>query len=448
VLASYWLKTVCRVEHKRAWWQLMDGLLKQAVREEALDAPSREALVAIQEWMVRSDMVNNPTTEAASPPLQLSRANPPRETMASYLARLLNEWLPAEVARLLIEDTETAIPPEGPSALAIGRAMERLLTREHLSREALEMLLQPELLSPHSVYPADAEMMRDVVLALLGRTEAPVFPVMPAAALAHDLNPMVRHASCGGEEIQVPISEAQAWQILQGAPMHIASILVTADGRWWEPEKLQSGEKHSIVYKPGGRLRIDRSAEHARLSVPWPETRVRWSGAVQLPESVELFAREWRAVSWELDGERAWLNLEFMRVRQQAQERLRRSRPAFVDMAWAALENALALAIAQKSGEPIEHLRRTEFIPLGRALLGLAELLGRHWPPKREAVLRQLRAVRYLEAQLVEEYGRVPWKALPGAVQSNLLKRRDHREIAELVNQVFDEAQTPPLRAA
>jgi hypothetical protein len=107
-------------------------------------------------------------------------------------------------------------------------------------------------------------------------------------------------------------------------------------------------------------------------------------------------------------------------------------------MAWSALENALAVAFEEQSGEAIEHLRRTEFIPLGRALQGLAELLDRHWPPKRDTVLTQLRAIRYLEAEIAVDYGRVPWKVLPAPLQNGLLKRRHYPEMPELLGEVFD----------
>ena len=106
------------------------------------------------------------------------------ERLTAFIVRLLNEWLPAEVARLLIDESESAaIQDSGIPVQAIGSAIERLLVREHLSRGTLEMLLEPELLSPEYVYPADLEILRDVVLSMLGRTAAPIPSVMPATLL-------------------------------------------------------------------------------------------------------------------------------------------------------------------------------------------------------------------------------------------------------------------------
>ena len=90
----------------------------------------------------------------------------------------------------------------------------------------------------------------------------------------------------------------------------------------------------------------------------------------------------------------------------------RRSRPAAVDIAWAAMENALALAVSQKSSEPIEQLRRPDFIPVGRAIFRLAELMKAGRLQKRDAIATQLRAIRYLQAEISLTYGK-RWRVLP-----------------------------------
>src|SRR5206468_2002874 len=106
------------------------------------------------------------------------------ERLAAYIGRLLNEWLPAQVASLLIEEEQSGKAPEaGIPVLAITKALYGLLVRERLSPETLEMLLAPELLSPKFVYPADAEILHDVVLALLGRLSSPALPILPAVLL-------------------------------------------------------------------------------------------------------------------------------------------------------------------------------------------------------------------------------------------------------------------------
>ena len=454
VLASYWLKTVYGKGHKHGWWKELNQSLKEVLREQPLDAPAREALMEIQTWIEQAVLPSRKTPEALSS--QQFRANLGPDRLRPYIGRLLNEWLAAEVAGLLTDDSETTIPKDGGMpVLAVGKALERLLVRERLSPQTLETILEPELLSPQYVYPAHAEILRDVVLALLGRTWAPLPPVMPATLLAvtegshlrEDFKDAVGHAvfadGQGGEEVRVPIAAAQALEILKSDPVRIGSIIVTMDGRWWGPERLESGEKHSVVYKPGGRLRIDYSQDHARIEVPWPETQFRWPGGFPFQGGFEIFGREWHASRWETDGERTRLHLEFSRalpiaeIQPQAELSLRRSRPAFVVMAWAALEDALAGALVQRSLDAIEQLHRSDLIPLGRALFGLAESVkGRL---KRETIETRLRAIRYLQAEVSLVYGRVPWRILPSPVQAAFLKRQPDAALLELLNEVFDE---------
>jgi hypothetical protein len=453
VLASYWLSTLCSAGHKLAWWNELHRLLKHALEEQSLDDASRAVLSEVESWIQTGVLSPGREPESFATKIAPYRPNLRADWISPYIVRLMNEWLPAEVANLLVDENEqgtaTGIP-----ALAIAKALERLLVRERLSPETLEKFLEPGLLDPHFVYPADAEMLRDVVLAMLGRTEAPVLPVMPAMLLAvpenspfpENLKNMVREGflvSRGTEEIHVPIPREHALRILHEETMRISSILVTLDGRWWESENLESGEQHTVVYKPGGRLRIDYTAGHARLVIPWPDTKLRWSGEFRLSEAFEIFGREWHMESWETDGERTWLHLEFSRILPIAEIQptagdasFRRSRPASVDMAWTALADALENAAAHKNREPIEQLSRTDFIPLGRALFGLVETMARR--PKQEAIETQLRAVRFHDSELSAFYGRVPWRVLPESARDAFLKRRKDAGLKDLLNQCFE----------
>jgi hypothetical protein len=457
VLASYWLKTVYAGGCELRRWQELNGLLKQALGEQLPNAPSRQALIDVQTWIQQTVLKAGRAPPSLPPRLEPVRSIPNSVRLAAYVGRLLNEWLPVEVARLLVNESESTIPQNsGIPVLATASALERLLVRERLSPATLEMLLQPELLSPQWVYPADAEILRDVVLSLLGRTWAPTPSVMPAtllcvapgSALPADYREAVRHAFLvprpGGEEVHVPIAPAQALEILKGDQVRIGSIVVTMDGRWWESENLQSGEQHSVVCRPMGRLRIDYSADHAKLRVPWPETRLRWSGGVCFRNVFEIFGREWHVSRWEEDAERTWLHLVFSRTLPMAgiasaeDTEFPRSRPASVDMAWASLENGLKSSLVQKSREPIERLYHSDLIPLGRAIFGLTESIMSRRPQKFETIETQLRAIRYLEAQLFSVYGRVPWRILPAPVRATLLRNRSYPSLLELLNQVFD----------
>src|SRR5262249_49002999 len=148
------------------------------------------------------------------------------------ICRLLNEWLPREIARLLVDEPgmslETpSIEPADIPASVTARAIERLLVREHLSAATLEALLSPSLLSPRFAYPADVELLQDVVLFLLRRTEAPELPVLPAMLLrvAPDSPIAAGHAEAveraflaqgtNPDELYVPIAPEQAFQLLR-----------------------------------------------------------------------------------------------------------------------------------------------------------------------------------------------------------------------------------------
>jgi len=457
VLATYWLKTVYASGHELRQWRELDGLLSRALGGRLPNEPSRQALLDVQTWIQQTVILTGDTPRPLPPRSDPVRRSLTTERLAAYIGRLLNQWLPVEVARLLVNGGESSIPEnDGIPVLAIGKALERLLVREQISPASLEMLLQPELLSPRCVYPAHVEILRDVALSLLGRTCAPRSSVMPATLLCvapdsplpADYADAISHAflvlrsRC--EEIHVPIAPAQVSEILKGEQVRIGSIIVTMDGRWWESENLQSGEQNSVVYRPMGRLRIDFSADHAKLRVPWPESRLRWTGGVYFRDAFEIFGREWHVSRWEEDAERTWLHLVFSRALPAAEitpakeTGLRRPRPASVDIAWGALENALSSSIVQKNCEPIELLHQSDLIPLGRAIFELTESIMSGRPQKLDTIETQLRAIRYFGGQVSCVYGRVPWRILPAYVRATFQRNRSSPALVELLIQVFD----------
>ena len=461
VLASYWLKTVYRAGHKRPWWQAMRELLRAAIADRVVPDIALDSLREIQVWIEQSVLHAAKVPAAPSESERPYRPALKPERLQFYLGRLLNQWLPAEVARVLIDPAEAAIPPEdGIPALAVGRALERLLLRERLPWETLEALLDPELLTVESVYPADAEIFGDLALMLLGRTGVQAMPTLPAMLLgvasASSLPPGYREAvrraflvhNEGVEELRVPITSLDAKQILTAEPVRIGSLVVTRDGRFWESWNLQSGDRHFVIYRSGGRLRVDNSADRSRLHLPWPATPLHWEGSVHLPDGFDLFGREWCPASLETDGQRSVLNLVSSRALPIAEPlpgseaEDRRSHPAAVDMAWAEFRNALAAAVDDRSLDPVEQLRRSELIALGRAIFGLAESVqGRR--SGRDAVEMHLKAIRYHESEVSLTYGRVPWSVLPPAMQVALRKHCADGALRELCAQVFDEAPQP-----
>ena len=445
VLASYWLKAVEASGYGRQHWKEWARLLQQALREELLDGPSRQALVDIQTRIQQAVFLQGRPPRPRPPRSERVCATLSSDLLQPYINRLLNEWLSMERGRLLAPKTGGGPP------LVTGTALEGLLVRERLSPRALEMLLQHEPFSPLYVYPADVEILQDVVLFLLRRTRACPRRVIPASLicvardslLPANYREAVHHAFLTrwprGGEVHVPIRSPQALEILETEPARIGSVLVTMDGRWWEAVRLQTGDSHAVVYRPMGRLRLDYEKGDARLRVPCPETPLSWSGRIPFPETFEIFGREWRLSRWELDGKRAWLHLAVSRVLSMTEDaRFERWKPASVEMAWSALEDALASSIVQGSSEPIERLRDSDLIPLGRAIFELARSLKSRRLEPCEVIENQLRDIRSLEAQVSLKYGRVPWRILPPDVQASFFKIRSDRELVELLNEVFD----------
>jgi len=455
VLASCWLKTMCSRGHGRAWWLQFKASLDRTLREKPLDPLSCEVLLSVREWTEGALLAGGEVLSTPHPIDPPYRPIPP-ERLVAYIVRLLNEWLPAQVASLLVDEEQSGkLPEPGIPVLAVAKTLYRLLGRERLSPETLEMFLAPELLSPKLVYTADIEILRDVVLALLGRADAlapPIMPVVllgcaPGSALPTAFEDSLTRATLeqveGREEIHVPITDADALQILGHDPVRIGSVLVTMDGRAWQPWRLDRGHQNMIVYTPGDRLRIDCTADHAKLTTPWPEKPSSWPGAVPERGPFELFGREWRTASWEIDGESTLLHLTFSRTLPTVETPLGADarghlHPAFIDMGWSELEGALADSVLHNRLDRIEQMRRSELIPLGRALYALAESVQSSWLFTKQ-IDTQLRAVRYYAAGVALVYGRAPWRILPTAVQARLAKRRMHSASLELLADIFSD---------
>ena len=144
----------------------------------------------------------------------------------------MNESLLAEAVRLLVNGSASSLAADnGIPAPVIGRALEGPMVRERLSPWALEILLQPELFSPHYVYPADAEILHDVILFLLRRKWASPSCVPPAELLC--LAPDSLLPANYGEAINhavAPASNRGGESGLSGPPAALTAALSISDG--------------------------------------------------------------------------------------------------------------------------------------------------------------------------------------------------------------------------
>ena len=354
VLSSWWLKTVFYAGHNLVWWGELNTAIGKVLRDQFVDARAAEPIRDIQTWVRQMMLPRHRAPDVRSLLVPPFRRDMMADQAVPYLCRVLNEWLPGEVARLLTTETAFAGSDEdGMPVMAIAKALERLLLREHFSPATLELLLEADWSSPKYAYPAHIEILRDIILALLGRTAAPDLPVLPVTALAGGFGGAVRRAllvsSDDGDELHVPLDEAQTREVFKHHAVRIGSIVVTMDGRCWQSVHLQTGQETVIVYRPSKPLLIDFSSEHARLVVPWPDAETRWPGAIHLPDQIALFGREWRGHAWERSAERTWLHLEFSGVLTfpemlaPGKRRPRHLRPASSEIPWSAVEEAISV---------------------------------------------------------------------------------------------------------
>jgi hypothetical protein len=142
-----WAETVEASGYRRRQWKKLSRLLKRGLGEQLTDAPSHQAIVSVQTRIQQKVILAGRPSRPKPPRSERICATLSSDLLAPYVRRLLNEWLPAEAARLVNGNESTAPSDGGIPALVIGRTLEGLLVRERLSPRALEMLLQPELFS-------------------------------------------------------------------------------------------------------------------------------------------------------------------------------------------------------------------------------------------------------------------------------------------------------------
>jgi hypothetical protein len=290
-------------------------------------------------------------------------------------------------------------------ALTVANALEGLLLREHFSPAGLELLFEAEWFSPKYVYPADVEIFRDIVLALLGRPAAPAPPVLPAIPLAGGFADAVSRAylvaSEDDDELHVPLDAAQALELLKHDPVRIGSIVVTMDGRWWESARFQRGLQNVIAYRPGERLRIDLSISPPSMPGSWCRGLMpRQAGLEQfISPSMSLClaangARAWEGRRPDLVAFRIFGHSDVFRNASSRQWASARFGAPSIEIAWSEVEQAPATGVS----DSIDQLHRWDLIPLAHALKRLDDCLLRPRPYSRRDVEQCLRSVRYLQS--------------------------------------------------
>jgi len=102
-LASFWLQTVCANGYNRQLWKELHHLLKSALCEPLLDDPSREVIIEIKNWIQERVLISGQRPESVPQRLEPVRARLTSERLTAFIVRLLNEWVPVEVAAPFVE---------------------------------------------------------------------------------------------------------------------------------------------------------------------------------------------------------------------------------------------------------------------------------------------------------------------------------------------------------
>src|SRR5271165_5886419 len=146
-LTLYWLKTLYHGGYTSQDWSALDRLLNRELAHPQFAQPEFGPVLAKLQTSIRDLLRDRPgQVRAAVQALPAPRPKLNSDVLVPYMVRLLNEWAPVEVARMLVrEPQESAVEEQGLPADTFGRALERLLVREQLSGATLEALLQPAL---------------------------------------------------------------------------------------------------------------------------------------------------------------------------------------------------------------------------------------------------------------------------------------------------------------
>jgi hypothetical protein len=295
------------------------------------------------------------------------------------------------------------------------------------------------------------------MLFLLGRTEAPADEALPAALVwvspeacfhsdyADAFADAEISVTAAGERLAVPISTAQMEDILRTHPFRLTSLAVTMDGRFWASQALATIDRNLVQYRPIGRVRVDSSTGGPRVILGWPESKLSWNGHVALPAGLEFFGRRWRTSRSELTAQSTYVELVSTGPLPVGAVG-KRCRPASVEIAWTALQDALEESVAAKNCEPIEKLRNDELVPLGRALYALTECLTHRRLRKGDAIPARMSAVSYHATALRPAYGPIPCRVLPASIREMLLERRVYSQVSGLLHEIFEGLpELPPV---
>jgi hypothetical protein len=113
VLAYHWLKTLRESGYGRRQWKKLSRLLRRTIGEQLADSPSHKALVSIQTRIQQTIFSRRQSSRPKVPRSEHICGTLSSDLLAPYVRRLLNEWLPAEAARLLVNGNGSTPPPDG-----------------------------------------------------------------------------------------------------------------------------------------------------------------------------------------------------------------------------------------------------------------------------------------------------------------------------------------------
>jgi hypothetical protein len=341
VLSFYWMLTVSS-RYTAEHWTLLERRIGELLADPSLSAGELESLGCAREWLGSARFAEPRRRSAglAASPFTSERYAPPLRATQSFLEMLLNDWLPQSIlerygARVTEENwgsenayaeaafcleeilKRRAVFPELETIRRLDRLQKRAPTTAQDLRQwclrqqaALEALVTAPTPDASLLDPKLREILADVILYLLGSTEAApapqaghpwLFPVYAETDLPVDLAHRVSEFALPSNYSQVhtlfiPVANWPLASLWRDHPICIQSSILTPDGRVWDARSVaqEADNVPAIVYRAIGRLEVKPTSDGLVLTVPmgyFPgEVSARFAEMTEL----DLYNRRWR----------------------------------------------------------------------------------------------------------------------------------------------------------